>query len=92
MAKHTIHRPDLNGPVKELRLHVEDCTASWERYGDGAAQVRVQAHAEMGWLSVEGYERGTKSKRETLISLSREQAYALRDFLNDTLPKSEGRA
>lgn len=61
--------------------------AHWERFGKGNWTMTVRAfRAQAESLQIDTSERGTKSEKQTMVTLSHEQALALRDFLIAAYP------
>lgn len=89
-AKQTIRRTDSENGTKELRIHDKDHTPSWKRPGNpGTASLRAAAHVNAEWLTLDMAEYslprdGKPVSRETMFTLERAAAIALRDLLNET--------
>lgn len=67
------YRLDFNGTAH---------AAHWERYGGCSWGLTVRAFAgNANKLQIDTAERGSKSEKRTMISMSKDQALALRDFL-----------
>lgn len=58
-----------------------DKRPSWKTYGSGRGVLRVTTHEKAEWLELYAAEIGEKSAREVYLTLTREQALALRDLL-----------
>lgn len=82
---HKTARADIRKPV----------TAHWERSmgkNDGYLHVEISGHTEAGWVNLTTCETGRKATKQTMVTLDRDEATALRDWLSDLLagPKAEG--
>jgi hypothetical protein len=81
----------MDGPVKRFRFFNPDKTPSWKRYGDGTASLTLDVHNVAGWMSVTASEFSHVSaskqvvKRTAMMTLDKEQAVQLRDFLIQSL-------
>lgn len=64
----------------------------WKRFGEGTAELKVEGHIGAGWVTIdarESSERDSKtgrvSEKQTMLTLDRAAAEALRDTLNAIL-------
>jgi len=87
--KHWTNPKNVDGPLRSQEFGIGDHTPSWTVYDTGSAWLKVQAHTAGQHLSIDAGEyNATKNhKKEVMMSLDRDQALALRDFLLDIFPK-----
>lgn len=63
--------------LQEIRLLDRNHRASWEAFGSGHAEIKAEIHMEAGWCHLILEETGTKSTRQTMMTLDRAGALAL---------------
>jgi hypothetical protein len=73
-----------NGATRQLEITFKDHRAHWRRHGTGIARIVFEHHISpaVGWLSIIAAEHAdTGASKATMITLDREQATELRQFL-----------
>lgn len=84
---YTTNRPRSVSPeMPRIEFGLGNRTPSWKTYGGGFARVEFEAHKAAGWLNIDATERCPQSAKRVMMTLDKEQAKALRDFLNENLP------
>lgn len=85
--KHTIQHPKThNSVLSVLELGTSDHPSHWEKNNsDGWTYTTYEYHPASEWLQIRTMERGSKSTKETYVTLNGEQVKALSKFLHQKL-------
>jgi len=82
--------------LRRLIIRQQGVQPHWRRGGPtGTAALECETHNEMGWLTLRaqevappGYPKGKAVVKRAWLTLNRDQAVTLRDWLNTHLPNT----